>query len=160
MSMDESAALAAKLEAEGRKLMEFMGGLAEAHWNMEIYTEGTMWTTRSIVAHLVSAERAFLKLFQQIRDGGDGVSADFEIDRWNASQQRRMQQLNTAQLLTQFLEARANTVEFVRGLVSDELAMQGRHPYLGATSLREMIKMIHIHGQTHYRDVRRALKSA
>jgi hypothetical protein len=39
------------------------------------------------------------------------------------------------------------------------LEKTGRHPFLGVTTLREMIKMIYIHNQTHYRDLRRVLKN-
>jgi len=159
MLMDESAALARKLQAEGDKLTKFMGALSDAQWNSEVYTEGTVWTIRNVVVHLVSAERAFLTLFGQIRDGGSGVSADFDIDRYNASQQRKMQKLNCAQLVAQYLEARAKMVAFVQSLGWDDLEKQGRHPHLGATSLRDMVKMIYIHNQRHYRDVRRSLKS-
>jgi hypothetical protein len=33
----------------------------------------------------------------------------------------------------------------------------GRHPFMGQTQLREMIKMLYIHNLTHYRDMKKAL---
>jgi uncharacterized damage-inducible protein DinB len=160
MPMDETAVLAAKLRAEGEKLLEFMGSLSDARWNSEVYTEGTVWTTRNVVAHLLSSERAFLTLFKQILDGSSGVSADFVIDRYNASQQKKMQEIGRTQLMVQYREARARMIEFVQSLDENDLGKQGRHPYHGSTSLREMVKMIYIHNQTHYRDIRRSLKLA
>jgi hypothetical protein len=49
-------------------------------------------------------------------------------------------------------------VEWVTRLQDSELERTGRHPYLGITTLREMIKMVYIHNQTHYRDIRRVLR--
>src|SRR5512142_1604801 len=100
--MSETAELAAKLRSEGEKFSAFFGGLVEAQWGLQVYTEGSIWTVRSILAHLMTAERAFLKLFEQIRLGGMGVSEDFVIDRYNARQQEKTQELSAAQLLQQY----------------------------------------------------------
>ena len=52
----------------------------------------------------------------------------------------------------------AESVEWTAGLKDEELDIQGRHPFLGETVIREMVKMLYIHNQLHYRDVKRALK--
>ena len=62
--MSESAELAAKLTAEGEKLAAFFEGLSEPQWKVEVYADGSVWSIRSILAHLMTAERAFLKLFE------------------------------------------------------------------------------------------------
>ena len=43
-------------------------------------------------------------------------------------------------------------------LKESDLEKQGRHPFLGMTTLREMIKMLYIHNMTHYRDMKKVLK--
>jgi hypothetical protein len=155
--MPESASLAEKLEVEGQKLSGFMAGLRADQWNARVYADGSVWTTRSVFAHLLTAERAFIKLFDQIRLGGPGVSDDFDIDRYNASQQRKTADLVPSDLIQQFSEIRGQMVAFVSGLADVDLERQARHPFLGVVTLREMIRMMYIHGQTHLRDVRRAL---
>jgi hypothetical protein len=155
--MSESATLAAKLQGEGQKLRSFMEGLRADQWIAQVYADGGVWTTRSVFAHLLTADRAFIKLFDQIRLGGSGVSDDFDIDRYNASQQRKTADLGPAELVQQFSEIRGQMVVFVSGLADRDLEKRARHPFLGVVTLREMIRMIYIHGQTHYRDVRRAL---
>ena len=156
--MSEAASLAAKLQAEGEKVDLFMASLDEGQWNAEVYTEGAIWTIRGVFAHLLSAERAFVKLFAEIRDGGAGVSEDFNIDRYNAIQQRKTAGLAPAALIEELRAARAQMVAFVSGLTASDLERKGRHPFLGVVSLREMVKMIYIHNQTHFRDVRRVLR--
>ena len=157
--MDESAALAAKLRAEGENLTRYMAGLGEDDWNAEVYTEGTIWNVGNVAAHLMASERAFLKLFDRIRQGGEGVSEDFSIDRYNARQQEKIQHVSRHELIEMFEAARARMVDFVAGLTSADLEKRGRHPFLGMVTLREMVKMIYIHNQTHYRDVRRSLRT-
>jgi hypothetical protein len=140
--MPEAAALAAKLEAEGAKLVDFMASLGNGEWNLPIYTEGAVWTIRNIFAHLMTSEQAFVRLFRQIRQGGSGVSEDFVIDRYNASQQRETEGLDPRQLLTLYGSARTEMVELVGELRDAELELRARHPFLGVTTLREMVKMI------------------
>ncbi len=155
--MAEVAELAAKLKSEGDRLLSFYEGLGEGAWDREVYTEDAVWTVRNTLSHLMTSERAFRALFEQIRRGGSGVSEDFVIDRYNASQQRKTIGLSAADLLQSFREARADMVAWISGLAEADLAKRGRHPFLGMTSLREMIKMLYLHGQIHARDVRRAL---
>jgi uncharacterized protein (TIGR03083 family) len=158
--MEESAALAEKLRDEGAKLADFLSGLGEQEWNAEVYTEGTTWTVRSIVAHLMTAERSFLPLFERIRRGGSGVAEDFSIDRYNARQQEKTREMDPQALLDAYRSTRDEMIALVQGFSAEELDHRARHPFLGVTALREMVKLVYIHNQTHYRDVRRALKSA
>ncbi len=156
--MSEAAELASKLQTEGEKFSAFFGGLTDEQWDSEVYAEGSVWTIRSILAHLMTAERAFVRLFEEIRRGGKGVSEDFVIDRYNARQQEKTRELGPAELLDQYRRVRAEMIAWVSSLGDAELECKGRHPFLGETTLREMIKMVYIHNQTHYRDIRRVMK--
>ncbi len=156
--MPETAELAAKLRLEGEKFNAFFSGLTPEQWNTEVYTEGSTWTVRSILAHLMTAERAFVRLFEDVRQGGPGSSEDFVIDHYNARQQEKTRDQSPAQLLTEYREARERMIAWVSGLDDADLERKGRHPFLGVTTLREMIKMIYIHNQTHLRDIRRVMK--
>jgi hypothetical protein len=48
-------------------------------------------------------------------------------------------------------------IKWVSGIDENDLEKIGRHPYLGRTTLREMIKMVYLHNQIHYRDVKKVL---
>ena len=156
--MSETTELAEKLKAEGERMAAFFSELTDEQWSGEVYTEGTTWTIRNVLAHFVTSERGLLKLFERIRTTGEGAAEDFSIDRYNASQQERTKDLPPAELLEQYKQIRAETVQWVSGLKDEELEIKGRHPFLGETVIREMVKMWYIHNQLHYRDVKRALK--
>src|SRR5512141_2339804 len=104
--MSEATDLAEKLRSEGERLGAFFGGLTDEQWQAEVYTEGSTWTIRSILAHLMTAERAFVRLFEEIRRGGEGVSTDFVIDRYNARQQEKTRERSPSELLQQYKDLR------------------------------------------------------
>jgi hypothetical protein len=157
--MSEVAELAQKLKSEGGKFTAFFSSLTESQWQIEVYTEGETWTVRSVLAHFVTSERGLVKLFEQIRQGGAGAADDFSIDRYNSSQQEKTKDLAPAELIEQYEAVRGDSVNWVSGLKDEELGITGRHPFLGETVLREMIKMLYLHNQIHYRDVKKSLKN-
>ena len=156
--MSELTELADKLTAEGERFVTFFGGLTDAQWQADVYTEGTTWSVRNVLAHFVTSERGLVKLFEEIRKGGAGIADDFSIDRYNARQQEKTQELTPQELLEQYKSVRADSVTWVRGLQESDLEITGRHPFLGPTTIREMIKMLYLHNQMHYRDLKKALK--
>ncbi|HUG34959.1 MAG TPA: DinB family protein [Anaerolineales bacterium] len=156
--MSELNNLAEKLKSEGEKFYSLFAGLADEQWQMEVYTEGETWTIRNVLSHFVTSERGLLKLFERIRTTGEGASEDFSIDRYNTAQQQKTKELPARELLEQYQEVRSNSVAWVSGLTEEELEIKGRHPFLGMTTIREMIKMLYIHNQTHYRDMKKVFK--
>lgn len=156
--MSETAELAEKLKTEGERMIQFFSELSESDWVKEVYTEGTTWSIRNVLSHYVTSERGLIKLFEAIRQGGTGAADDFSIDRYNAAQQEKTKELTPAELLAQYKEVRANSVAWVSSLKDEELEIRGRHPFLNETVIREMVKMLYLHNQLHYRDVKKALK--
>jgi len=156
--MSEPAELAEKLKSEGKKFVSIFSGFTEQQWQTEVYTEGTNWTIRNILSHFITSERGLLKLFEKIRQGESGSPDDFSIDRYNAAMQARTQALTPQELLDQYRAIRAESVAWISGLSEDDLQKRGRHPFLGITTIREMIKMLYIHNLDHYRDMKKVLK--
>ena len=157
--MVETLELAEKLKTEGEKFTRIFSELTDGQWQAEVYTEGETWTIRNVLSHFVTSERGLVKLFESIRQGGAGATDDFSIDRYNASQQEKTKDLTPVELLEQYKEVRANSVKWVSGLKDEELEIKGRHPFLGETVLREMIKMLYLHNQIHYRDLKKVLSN-
>jgi uncharacterized protein (TIGR03083 family) len=159
MPADTPAFLTERLKAEGEKTAAGFAGLTPEQWDLPVYADGQTWTVRSLLVHYVTAEREMLGLFADIRAGGTGAPEDFDVDRYNAIQQRRMARLSPNELLDQFAAVRAECIAYVSGLDTADLEKPGRHPFLGMTTLGEMIKLVYRHNQTHHRDIRRALSA-
>jgi len=156
--MSELNELADKLKSEGDKFYSLFAGLTDDQWTAEVYTEGETWTIRNVLSHFVTSERGLVRLFEQIRLGGAGAADDFSIDRYNASQQQKTKDLSPRDLLEQYKAIRADSIAWTLSLSEADLEKQGKHPFLGMTTVREMIKMLYLHNQIHYRDMKKVLK--
>lgn len=158
MPANDPTKLAKRLEKEGAKVIEYFNTLTDEQWEVEVYTEGQVWTIRHVLAHFVTSERGLLKLFKSIREGGLGVSEDFSIDYYNARQQEKTRDSSANGLLEQYANVRAETVKWVSHLSGEDLEIEGRHPFLGQVPLVEMLKMLYLHNQIHFRDFRKLLE--
>jgi len=156
--MSELTDLADKLQTEGDKFFAIFAGLSDNQWQAEVYTEGETWTLRNVLSHFVTSERGLVRLFEQIRQGGAGAADDFSIDRYNTAQQQKTKDLSPQELLEQYRAIRADSIAWTLSLAESDLEKQGKHPFLGMTTIREMIKMLYIHNQVHYRDMKKVLK--
>jgi len=156
--MSELNELADKLNSEGEKFYALFAGLSDEQWGAEVYTEGETWTLRNVLAHFVTSERGLVKLFERIRQTGEGSPDDFSIDRYNAAQQQKNRDLSPQELLEQYKAVRADSIAWTLSIAESDLEKQGRHPFIGMTSIREMIKMLYLHNQLHYRDMKKVLK--
>ena len=158
MPASDPEKLARRLEKEGAKVIEYFNALSDEQWRVKVYTEGQTWTIRHVLAHFVTSERGLLKLFKSIREGSLGASEDFSIDYYNARQQEKTKDLTPQELLEQYAGVRADSVRWVSRLSADDLEIEGRHPYLGQVPLVEMLKMLYLHNQIHFRDFRKLLE--
>ena len=156
--MSETLELADKLKTEGEKFARIFSELTDDQWQTEVYTEGETWTIRNVLSHFVTSERGLVQLFERIRLTGEGAADDFSIDRYNTSQQQKTKDMSSQELLEQYQAVRADSVAWTLSLSETDLEKQGRHPFLGKTTLREMIKMLYLHNQIHYRDMKKVLK--
>ena len=150
--------LAERLKKEGGKVVTYFSILTDEQWGTEVYTEGETWTVRNVLAHFVTSERGLHKLFDSVLKGGLGASDEFSIDRYNARQQEKTKDLTPAELLEQFADVRADLVEWVSMRSQEDLAIEGRHPYMGQVNLGEMLKMIYLHNQIHFREFRKLVE--
>lgn len=158
MTETTTAWLAERLKKEGEKVITYFADLSDEQWQTEVYTEGETWTIRNVLAHFVTSERGLLKLFERIRAGGPGAAEDFSIDRYNARQQHKTKDLTPQELLEQYANVRANAVKWVSGLSEVDLQIEGRHPFMGQVQLVEMLKMLYLHNQVHFRDFRKLVE--
>jgi uncharacterized damage-inducible protein DinB len=152
--------LVERLSDEGRKSVDFFKDLSPDQWEHPVYSEGSCWSVRQVLAHFVSAERAFGRLIQDVLDGGEGAPEGFDIDRFNEGQVSKMGGLSPRDLLTKFEESRQASVELVERMQTADLSRVGRHPFLGQAALGDIIKLLYRHNQIHQRDIRKSLAAA
>jgi hypothetical protein len=153
----EAQELAATLEAEGRKTEGFFRALAPQQWDLQVYADGPAWKVHDLLAHFTEVEGSIPRLMRSILKGGLGVQEGFNIDAWNAEHTSEMSRQDREALLAEFSRRRAATVEMVRGMSAADLEQRGRHPFLGETEIKHMVRLMYLHLQGHQRDIRRVL---
>jgi DinB superfamily len=157
-SMAETPAhLAERLRLEGEKTQEFFRALAPEQWERIIYTDGSIWSIRTLLSHFVATEASITRLMENILGGGPGSPEDFDINRYNERKVSQLKDSTAEELLRRFSELRIASINLVAQMKPEDLSKTGRHPFLGLTNLEEIIKLLYRHLQIHQRDIRRAL---
>jgi hypothetical protein len=151
--------LAEKLHSEGEKTMNFFRALHPEQWEMQLYADGSRWSVRQLLIHFITAEAGIEKLIENILEGGPGAAENFDIDGFNERQVAAIGNLAESELLNRFAEQRQRSIRLVENMHQEDLIRRGRHPFLGETSLEEILKLIYIHNHIHQRDVRAKLVS-
>lgn len=149
--------IADTLENEGNKTLQFFDELEESNWRVQVYKEEGGWDVHTLLAHFTEVEGSIPRLIRHLLDGDPGVPRDFDIDRWNARYTIAMAAQDRESLMAEFTRRRRATVELVRGLSDADLEVSGRHPFLGPSQVKDMLKLMYVHLQLHMRDIRRAL---
>jgi len=148
-----------KLISSGLKTQEIFQSIEGADWYQQVYTEGANWSIHHILAHFVASEASIVRLIKFILQGNEGVPEDFNIDAFNEREVNCFSKLPNEMILQRFMERRGETIQLLLELNDSDLAIEGRHPWLGITPIEEMIKLMYRHNQIHQRDVRRTLAS-
>lgn len=146
-----------RLREEGDKLLDTFESLSPEQWLLTLYTDGMEWTLKDLLAHLGSAERAFLFYGRDILQGGAGAPEGFDINRFNHAEVGGLRDRTVAQLLAELHAVRQETIDLVSQIADEDFARKGRHPFFGQMSIDDMFKLIYRHNMMHLRDVRRAL---
>ena len=83
---------AEKLLKEGEKTELYFSSLMEHEWQICVYFDKKEWQIKDVLAHFISAEKAFLVLFDNIKKYGLGSPEDFSINEFNNSQVEKMKE--------------------------------------------------------------------
>jgi len=154
---ETSQRLVIRLENETEKTVGFFRGLSDEQMGLTVYSDQSCWTAQQILAHFVSAERAFSWLIEEILDGEPGAPEGFDIDAFNDEEVATLKQNEPDVLLRRFEILRRENILRVSQMSPDDLTRTGRHPFLGLASLEEIIQLLYRHNQIHQRDIRKRL---
>ncbi len=146
--------LVSRLTDVGLNTVAFFQDLTPEQWLCTVYSQGDCWTARQVLAHFVATEAAIRLLVEDIVSGGAGASEGFDIDAFNEREVESLREVSPAELLRRFTAQRQANACLVGSLQPGDLLKIGRHPFLGLTSVEEIIKMLYRHNQIHVREMR------
>ncbi len=148
-----------KLAATRAEVIKVCRELDWDSWTHPVYAHGETneWTAMDLLRHLVWSEGGMLRLMRQIRAGEEGVPADFDLDRYNASGIARLKEETPADLLLRLEQNRDALIAFVESLEEGDWEKRGRHGSMRIMTIQEILEMIADHEAQHLADLRRVL---
>jgi hypothetical protein len=156
---DRKENLLKRLAEEGQKTYTFFSGLNDGQLSQQVYVDGPQWSVRDILAHLALAESLFSHYNRDVLNGGPGAPEDFNINGFNAEHTLEGRAATVAESLAKFQAARAATVALVEQMQDSDFERHAYHPYLGHTTLDQILKILYRHTMLHERDIRKVLES-
>jgi uncharacterized damage-inducible protein DinB len=145
-----------KLETVRSSLLEMIGNIDDEAWSRPVFSESTEWQTSDLLRHIVSAEHSMTRLIENLRDGGEGASADFDLTRWNASRVEKAKAKSIEDLTADLGQNRSYLLGVIESLSNEDWDKKGRHGSMRIMSIEEILHLIADHESRHMEDIQNA----
>jgi hypothetical protein len=155
---EKKIALKNKLNTIREELVDLVSGLSDEQWQAPAYDEGSQWTVADMFRHVVDSERGMIGTMNAIRQGGEGVPADFDLGRWNQRVVNKLADKTPLELFEDMGENRIRLFAFIDSLEAEDWARQGRHASLRTMTLEQICNTIGDHEKGHLEMMRQAVE--
>jgi uncharacterized protein (TIGR03083 family) len=155
---DRRDELSVELERGLAETVSLFGSLSPEQLRAQLYPDGAQWTVQQVLAHFAVIERSMHRLFADILGGGPGAPPEFDFDRYNLTQTRKLDGLSLDELVERFTAVRRETIRIVREMQEEDLDREGMHAFHGKGKLDRFIRWAHEHVRIHEEDIRRLLE--
>lgn len=158
MEQDRKEAIRRRLHEVRQGTMRFAPGLSDEQWAMTVFSsEGGNWTAADVLRHVADSEPGMLGTMQRIRAGGEGVPANFDLSRWNASRIAKTRNKTPVELLEEMAANREALLAFLDEITDEDLDKKGRHASLRIMSIEEILHQLADHEETHIQEIQAAI---
>lgn len=154
---DKKETLYQKLDGSRQSLLALVDGIEAEQWQTAVYGDGATWSIADMLRHLNDAERGMTRLMGNIRDGGEGASADFDLARWNASRVEKAKDKSVTELLASMAQNRDSLKAFIASLNEEDWGKEGRHGSGRIMTVEAICNLIAEHEVSHVNDIQAAL---
>jgi uncharacterized protein (TIGR03083 family) len=154
---DRKTAIREELVSAQQQLLQTLDGLGAEDWSRLSPNEG--WTVRDLLTHLTTSETGFISTLKRMAAGEGGVPADFDPNRWNASQLRRRGDIAPDQLLSEIKSSHAEMLALLDTLDDTALDRRGHLSTGVEGSTEDNFRLVADHKRSHSDDIRAALAS-
>jgi len=147
----------AELKNNEEEIITFFKGLNSDQLSMTAYPEDPHWTVQQVLAHFITIEGSMQRLFKDILAGGPGSPEDFDVDRFNRTQPRKLDGLSLVDLFDKFRSVRRDTIAIVAGMADQDLDREGRHAFHGHGKLERFVAWVDEHARRHVADIKKVI---
>jgi hypothetical protein len=148
----------AELKNNEEETITFFKGLNSEQLGMTVYPDDPGWSVKLMLAHLITIEGPMQWLFKDLLAGGPGSPEDFDLDRFNRTQPRKLDGLSLDELCDKFRSVRRETISMVEGMQDKDLDRVGRHAFHGQGKMERFIVWAYEHARLHLDDIRKILQ--
>jgi len=85
--------------------------------------------------------------------GGSGSPEDFDLERFNRTQPKKLDGRNLKELIAQFKAVREDTISIVKAMSDVDFDREGRHAFHGHGKLERFIHWTYEHVHIHMEDI-------
>ena len=154
---DRKAAILKEIEKSTQEIIAFYHSLSPQQLTTQVYQDGAAWNVQQVLAHFITIEQSMQWLFIDILNGGPGSPEDFDVDRFNRHQPKKLDGLSLHELIEKFKTVRKKTLTIVEGMTDRDLDREGRHAYHGHGKLERFIRWVYEHANLHCNDMGQVL---
>ena len=129
---DRRTHIIAELEKNMEDSITFFRSFSPDELGTQVYQDGAKWTVFA---------------------GGPGSPEDFNVDRFNRSQPKKLDGLNIEELIAQFKSVREDTISIVNTMSDADFDREGRHAFHGHGKLERFIRWTYEHVNLHLDDI-------
>ena len=147
----------AEVKKNEEEIITFFKGLSSDQLAMIVYPDDPGWTVKQMLAHLITIEGPMQWLFKDLLAGGPGSPEDFDLDRYNRTQPKKLDGLSLDELCDNFRSVRGETIAIIAGMQDSDLDREGRHAFHGHGKLERFIIWAYEHARLHLDDIRKIL---
>jgi len=152
---DRRKHIIAELQKNMEDSIAFFQSFSPDELGIQVYQDGAKWTIQQVLAHFVTIERTMQWLFKDILAGGPGSPEDFDVDRFNRSQPKKLDGLSIDELIAQFKSVREDTISIVKAMSDADFDREGRHAFHGHGKLERFIRWTYEHVHIHLDDIQK-----
>lgn len=152
MSFNETKEILKKTLINQRsEIIDYLKSLSESQFGIKMNAENNeSWTVLEVVKHLYNAEDGMTKLIQGIKEGGKGVSDDFDLKRYNMHRVNKLKEIESfPELLSMLNKSRERLLLLLETLDEEDFAKKGRHAIGKILTIEQIFNLCWNHEKQH-----------
>jgi uncharacterized damage-inducible protein DinB len=143
--------------AEARAWLDYVLDRVGERWDTQVYSDGAQWTVKQLAIHLMLSDKGQTRNIQSIAQGGEGVPADFDLQRYNKNSVEKRAEISVDEIRSALAASRAERDAWLDTLDDATLEKKGRHASMRILSIAEILDVMANHERTHAEDIARVL---
>jgi uncharacterized damage-inducible protein DinB len=129
-------------------------------WETPVYSEGAAWNARQLLLHLMISDKGQLLTLRMIAEGGEGVPADFDLERYNRRSVEKQAETSIEAARAALDASAAERESWLASLDDAALERSGRHGSGQIMTVEQILSLMARHERSHADDIARALNIA